>query len=222
MWRKDSQIDGYIGDAFIRAGQSISLVLDLFSHLVEVDELSTLAMEKLGPFGRTTVEQLENKRSTRDYTRASRQEIPFFISYLAHYYYTHMLEPYIKIVSSLSDEVLEHTRLAGALTTDDSDLWQVDLNTRADLRKGVLQRVHQRYQPFHARISRRHFNLLFSIYLFYFNMTNFCYSFLNIFYLKIINLIRLIYIDSYLMTIRLNKTKFIFGLRKLKIYIYIF
>lgn len=83
-----------------------------------------------------------------------------------------LLNPYIrthiKIVSSLSDEVLEHTRLAGALTTDDSDLWQVDLNTRADLRKGVLQRVHQRYQPFHARISRRHFLLLFSIYLFLF------------------------------------------------------
>ena len=89
MWRKDSQIDGYIGDAFIRAGQSISLVLDLFSHLVEVDELSTLAMEKLSPFGRTTVEQLENKRSTRDYTIASRQEIPLFlISNSAHYYYT--------------------------------------------------------------------------------------------------------------------------------------
>ena len=87
MWRKDSQIDWHTGNAFIGAGQSIGLILDLFPNLVKVDELFTLTVEKLGPFGRTIVEQFDNKRSTSDYTRASRQEISFLSSFIITPYY---------------------------------------------------------------------------------------------------------------------------------------
>ena len=46
--RVDSQIDGYVGDAFIAAGYAIRFPLDLLPHLVEVHELLSLAVQKLG------------------------------------------------------------------------------------------------------------------------------------------------------------------------------
>lgn len=84
----------------------------------------------------------------------------FIIIFIIIIIISYVFRAHKKIVRSLSDQVLENTRFAVAHTSDDNDLWKTDLNTRVNLRKGFLQRVHPRYQSFHVHISHRHFCFL--------------------------------------------------------------
>lgn len=52
-----------------------------------------------------------------------------------------------------SDKVLQHGTLACALTTDHSDLGQIELHVHAQLGEGILQLVDDRYQLLHAHVT---------------------------------------------------------------------
>lgn len=52
-----------------------------------------------------------------------------------------------------SDKVLQHGAFASTLTADHGDLRQIELHVHAQLRKCILQLVHDRYQLFHAHVA---------------------------------------------------------------------
>ena len=50
MWGEDPQVDGYIGNAFVAASDTICLILDLLTYHVKVCEFLAFGVHELGIF----------------------------------------------------------------------------------------------------------------------------------------------------------------------------
>lgn len=89
-----------------------------------------------------------------------------FHIYLDHYLHaTNSYTPHsphsiasCKFVYLLADEILQHRWFARTLSTDHSNLWQIQLHVHAQLCECILQLIHNRNERFHSLITR-HFGV---------------------------------------------------------------
>lgn len=62
MRRKHPQVDRNRRDALVGSGDSVGLSLDLLAHLIEIRELLSFAVKKLGPLCKSTQGQAHEAR----------------------------------------------------------------------------------------------------------------------------------------------------------------